>query len=77
MLIHTFKSLFGNKSVCFSPQQAVESSESSSLNGPQQPTGPRETLEYKAAMELELWKEQQEQAFEAQVKIKILLSPLH
>ena len=31
-------------------------------------TDPRETAAYKAALELELWKEQQEELFQAQVK---------
>lgn len=31
-------------------------------------TDPRDTAEYKAALELELWKEQQEELFQAQVK---------
>ena len=36
---------------------------------PQPPpvTDPRDTAEYKAALELELWKEQQEEMFQAQV----------
>ena len=33
----------------------------------QPPTSPRETPEYKVAMELEIWKEQQESFFEEQV----------
>ncbi|NWS82994.1 CE120 protein, partial [Toxostoma redivivum] len=33
-------------------------------------TGPRETLEYKAALELEMWKEMQEDIFENQLKKK-------
>lgn len=34
-------------------------------------TDPRDTAEYKAALELELWKEQQEEMFQAQVKCHI------
>lgn len=37
---------------------------------------PRETLEYKAALELELWKEMQEDIFENQV-FSLLLSKQH
>lgn len=36
-------------------------------------TEPRETLEYKAALELEMWKEMQEDIFENQVTFKMLL----
>ncbi len=32
---------------------------------------PRETAEYKVAIELELWKEQQEALFQGQVNIKL------
>ncbi|XP_072167359.1 centrosomal protein of 120 kDa-like [Diadema setosum] len=39
---------------------------------PPAPVDPRETAEYKAAMELELWKEQQAGAFESQLKEKEL-----
>lgn len=34
---------------------------------------PRDTLEYKAALELEMWKEMQEDIFENQVTFKMLL----
>lgn len=33
-------------------------------------TSPRETAEYKAALELELWKEEQQQSFEKELKLK-------
>lgn len=36
---------------------------------PASPVEPRETQEYQAAIELELWKENQEKTFENQVKI--------
>ncbi|XP_034780574.2 centrosomal protein of 120 kDa isoform X4 [Acipenser ruthenus] len=39
---------------------------------PQQEPEPRETLEYKAALELEMWKEMQEDLFENQLKQKEL-----
>lgn len=34
---------------------------------PPPPTAPRETLEYRTALELELWKEEQEDLFDDQV----------
>lgn len=40
------------------------------VNAPQQvQPEPRETLEYKAALELEMWKEMQEDLFENQVTV--------
>ncbi|KAI1900251.1 hypothetical protein AGOR_G00048070 [Albula goreensis] len=39
---------------------------------PDEPPGPRETLEYKAALELEMWKEEQEDLFDNQLKQKEL-----
>lgn len=38
------------------------------------PPGPRETLEYKAALELEMWKEMQEDIFENEVFILYFLN---
>ena len=49
-------------------------------HSPQRPVEPRETREYKAAMELELWKEQQESLFEKQVstvQITIAVTTFH
>ncbi|XP_059193835.1 centrosomal protein of 120 kDa [Centropristis striata] len=40
--------------------------------GPAAPTAPRETLEYRTALELELWKEQQEDLFDDQLRKKEL-----
>lgn len=37
---------------------------------PTRETRPRETIEYKAAMELELWKEQQQKMFDEELRIK-------
>ncbi|XP_015271707.1 PREDICTED: centrosomal protein of 120 kDa [Gekko japonicus] len=42
------------------------------VNAPQVQPEPRETLEYKAALELEMWKEMQEDLFEDQLKKKEL-----
>nr|XP_046241768.1 centrosomal protein of 120 kDa [Scatophagus argus] len=39
---------------------------------PTAPTGPRDTLEYRTAMELELWKEEQEDLFDDQLRKKEL-----
>ncbi|KAM6930484.1 centrosomal protein of 120 kDa [Xenentodon cancila] len=39
---------------------------------PQGPRGPRDTLEYRTALELELWKEQQEDLFDDQLRKKEL-----
>ena len=36
---------------------------------------PRETDEYKAALELEMWKEEQEHVFENQVYIQLFYAP--
>ncbi|XP_052280654.1 centrosomal protein of 120 kDa-like [Dreissena polymorpha] len=41
--------------------------------GPVQQPSPRETEEYKAAMELEMWKEEQEHVFENQLKQKEMM----
>ncbi|XP_056659935.1 centrosomal protein of 120 kDa isoform X5 [Monodelphis domestica] len=38
------------------------------LCGPETPAEPRESLEYRAALELEMWKEMQEDLFESQLK---------
>lgn len=35
-------------------------------------TRPRETLEYKAALELEMWKEMQEDLFDDQVEVQFI-----
>ncbi len=35
--------------------------------GPTEPTAPRDTMEYRTALELELWKEEQEDLFDDQV----------
>ena len=43
---------------------------------PVEATEPRQTVEYQAAMELEMWKEQQEQLFENQVNIVLLCCAL-
>ncbi|XP_066037482.1 centrosomal protein of 120 kDa isoform X2 [Chamaea fasciata] len=40
---------------------------------PEDPPEPRETLEYKAALELEMWKEMQEDIFENQLKKKEMI----
>ncbi|KAM3611764.1 uncharacterized protein V6R79_023822 [Siganus canaliculatus] len=42
------------------------------LPGPTVPVAPRETLEYRTALELELWKEQQEDLFDDQLRKKEL-----
>ena len=51
------------------PTSSSESTTQAAGGGGQQTatTSPRHTLEYKAAMELEMWKEQQEALFEEQV----------
>ncbi|XP_056393315.1 centrosomal protein of 120 kDa isoform X1 [Hyla sarda] len=56
-----------------------DSSQSSALPNPPQPppspklnSEPRETIEYKAALELEMWKETQEEIFASQLKKKEL-----
>ncbi|CAK6978980.1 centrosomal protein of 120 kDa [Scomber scombrus] len=41
--------------------------------GPLAPTAPRETLEYRTALELEMWKEEQEDLFDDQLKKKELV----
>ncbi|XP_053180840.1 LOW QUALITY PROTEIN: centrosomal protein of 120 kDa [Scomber japonicus] len=41
--------------------------------GPSAPTAPRDTLEYRTALELELWKEEQEDLFDDQLKKKELI----
>lgn len=41
--------------------------------GPTAPTAPRDTLEYRKALELELWKEEQEDLFDDQVKTGLIL----
>ena len=41
------------------------------------PSEPRQTVEYQAAMELEMWKEQQEQLFENQVSMIPSVTDVH
>ncbi|CAO2594050.1 Centrosomal protein of 120 kDa [Lemmus lemmus] len=57
-----------------SSQSAVQQKPSSPLPAPcpEVQMEPRETLEYKAALELEMWKEMQEDIFETQLKQKEL-----
>lgn len=43
-----------------------------SHHGEQAAADPRDTLEYKTALELEMWKEQQEAMFQAQVTVLII-----
>ncbi len=49
------------------PRPAASSLNPTAL-GPTVPTAPRDTLEYRTALELELWKEEQEDLFDDQVK---------
>ncbi|KAL3867406.1 hypothetical protein ACJMK2_044608 [Sinanodonta woodiana] len=66
-----------------STQQIVVAQESSGTKSiaenlmgasvPHPPEKPRETVEYKAALELEMWKEEQEHAFENQLKQKEMM----
>ncbi|XP_029296447.1 centrosomal protein of 120 kDa isoform X2 [Cottoperca gobio] len=55
------------------PKQPSSHPAAPSLNAPPQgPTAPRDTLEYRTALELELWKEEQEDLFDDQLKKKEL-----
>ncbi|CAJ1069665.1 centrosomal protein of 120 kDa isoform X1 [Xyrichtys novacula] len=58
------------------PQQPPPHPAAPSLNptpvGPTAPTAPRDTLEYRTALELELWKEEQEDLFDHQLRRKEL-----